>query len=216
VLKEVAMGMEAETDEQKPFGLVWLYCPHPVVSSGLETALAGMGARVHHGKVLEGANPSLVVLCPCEEEDIDETVDHFVSLAAGAPVVVLGLSADFRLARRVLRAGARGFLHAQMPLEQVVHALSGAVKGEVVLTNDLLGVLTTADEPRSDLAELSSRQQEILGLLSEGLSNAEIAKRLYLSESTVKQHLSGAYKVLKVERRTQAAAIFRRGEFDQY
>jgi DNA-binding NarL/FixJ family response regulator len=215
VRKEVAMGMEAETEEQKPLGLVWLNCPHPVVSSGLETALAGMGARIHHGKVLEGANPSLVVLCPSEEEDIAEMVGHFVSRAAGAPVVVLGLSADLRLARRVMRAGARGFLHAQMPPEQVAHALSVAVRGEVVLTNDLLRDLATEEEPRSDLNRLTSRQQEILRLLSEGLSNAEIARRLYLSESTVKQHLSGAYKVLKVKRRTQAAAIFRRVEFGQ-
>ena len=102
-----------------------------------------------------------------------------------------------------------------MPPEQVAHALSVAVKGEVVLTNDLLRDLATEEETRSDLAGLTSRQQEILRLLYEGLSNAEIARRLYVSESTVKQHLRGAYKVLKVERRTQAAAIFRRAEFGQ-
>jgi DNA-binding NarL/FixJ family response regulator len=199
----------AETEEQEPMGLVWLECPPPVVSLGLEKALLGVGAHIHRGKDAEGSNPSLIVLCPSEKEDIAELVGRFVSRAAGAPVVVLGLSADLRSARQALRAGARGFLHAQMPPEEVAQALSAAKRGEVVLTKDLLKDLAVEEDPHSDLARLTSRQQEILGLVSEGLSNAEIARRLYLSESTVKQHLTRAYKALDVKRRVQAAEIFR-------
>jgi DNA-binding NarL/FixJ family response regulator len=191
-------------------GLVWLECPSPVVSLGLEKALLGAGARIHRGNAAEGANPSLVVLCPNEKEDIAELVGRFMSRAAGAPVVVLGLSADLRSARQALRAGARGFLHAQMPPEDVVQALSAAKRGEVVLTKDLLKDLAVEEVSHSDLSGLTSRQQEILELVSEGLSNAEIARRLYLSESTVKQHLTRAYKVLDVKRRVQAAEVFRR------
>jgi DNA-binding NarL/FixJ family response regulator len=204
------MGIAFKTEGQEPLGLVWLECPPPVVSLGLEKALLGMGARIHRGKAPEGSNPSLIVLCPSEKEDIAERVGRFVSRAAGAPVVVLGLSADLRSARRALRAGARGFLHAQMPPEEVARALSDAKRGEVVLTRDLLKDLVDEEESSTDLAGLTSRQQEILGLVSEGLSNAEIARRLYLSESTVKQHLTRAYKVLDVKRRTQAAETFRR------
>lgn len=204
------MGIASRTEEQEPLGLVWLECPAPVVSLGLEKALLGRGARIHRGLPAEGRNPSLVVLCPGEKEDIAERVGRLVSRAAGAPVVVLGLSADLRSARQALRAGARGFLHAQMPPEEVARALSEAKRGEVVLTRDLLKDVTVEEEYHSDLAGLTSRQQEILGLVSEGLSNAEIARRLYLSESTVKQHLTRAYKVLDVKRRVQAAEIFRR------
>jgi DNA-binding NarL/FixJ family response regulator len=50
----------------------------------------------------------------------------------------------------------------------------------------------------------------VLDLLAEGLTNAQIAKRLYLAESTVKQHLRAAYKLLGVENRTQAARLVRR------
>ena len=64
-----------------------------------------------------------------------------------------------------------------------------------MLTNDQSG----------DLAALSVRQREILGHVVEGLSNAEIGRRLYLSESTIKQHLRAAYKVLGVSNRTEAA-----------
>ena len=64
-----------------------------------------------------------------------------------------------------------------------------------MLTNDQSG----------DLAALSVRQREILGYVVKGLSNAEIGRRLYLSESTIKQHLRAAYKVLGVSNRTEAA-----------
>ncbi len=204
------MGTSFKTEEQEPLGSVWLECPPPVVSLGLEKALHCMGAHIHRGKAAEAFDPSLVVLCPDGEEDITERVDRFVSRAPGAPVVVLGLSADLRLARQALRAGARGFLHAQMPPEEVARALSAAKRGEVVLTGDLLKDLMVEENTRSDLTGLTSRQQEILGLVSQGFSNAEIARRLYLSESTVKQHLTRAYKVLNVKRRIQAAEIFRR------
>jgi DNA-binding NarL/FixJ family response regulator len=204
------MGIAVKTEEHEPLGLVWLECQTPVVSLGLEKALLGMGARIRRGRDAEGSRPSLIVVCPCEGEDVAEQVDRFVSRAGGAPVVVMGLSADLRLARRALLAGARGFLHAQMPPEQVVRALSEAKRGDVVLTGDLLADLADVEGTPSELAGLTSRQQEILGLVAEGLSNAEIARRLYLSESTVKQHLTRAFKVLNVGRRIQAAEIYRR------
>jgi DNA-binding NarL/FixJ family response regulator len=52
--------------------------------------------------------------------------------------------------------------------------------------------------------------REILSYVVEGLSNAEIGRRLYLSESTIKQHLRAAYKLLGVNNRTEAANLFRR------
>ncbi len=58
-------------------------------------------------------------------------------------------------------------------------------------------------------AKLGSRKVEILEMVVEGLSNAQIAKRLYLTESTVKQHLRAAYKALGVKNRNQAAALLR-------
>ncbi len=61
-----------------------------------------------------------------------------------------------------------------------------------------------------NLGVLSYRQRQILEMVDEGMSNAEIGKRLYLSESTIKQHLRSAYKVLGVSNRTQASALFGR------
>ena len=67
-----------------------------------------------------------------------------------------------------------------------------------------------AKERDPDLLSLGSRKLEILEMVAEGLSNAQIGKRLYLSESTVKQHLRSAYRALGVKNRTQAARLVRR------
>jgi DNA-binding NarL/FixJ family response regulator len=61
----------------------------------------------------------------------------------------------------------------------------------------------------ADLTVLTSRQREIMGLVGEGLSNAQIAQRLFVTESTIKQHLRTAYKALNVRNRVQAARLLR-------
>jgi DNA-binding NarL/FixJ family response regulator len=98
---------------------------------------------------------------------------------------------DLPLARDALRAGASGFVHAEMTPDQVVRAVPVAVKDELVARRDLLQYLLAEEEP-ANLAVLSARQREILGYVGEGLFNAEIAKRLYLSDSTIRQHLRAA------------------------
>ncbi len=83
-----------------------------------------------------------------------------------------------------------------------------AETGEIVAPRKLVEYLLTP-EGKADLDALSARQREILELVVEGLSNAEIGRRLYLSVSTIKQHLRAAYKVLGVHNRTEAARLIR-------
>jgi DNA-binding NarL/FixJ family response regulator len=97
-----------------------------------------------------------------------------------------------------------------MTPDQLVRAVEVAIKGELVAPRELFRYLLSEDRS-SDLAALSARQREILELVVEGLSNAEIAGRLFLSESTIKQHLRAAYKVLGVKNRTEAAKLIRGG-----
>ena len=127
------------------------------------------------------------------------------------PVVVFGLQLDLPLARDALRAGASGFVHAEMTPDQLVRAVAVAARGELVAPRELLRYVLI-DDQSGDLAALSIRQREILGHVVEGLSNAEIGRRLYLSESTIKQHLRAAYKLLGVSNRTEAANLFRRAD----
>ncbi len=201
---------ETARPERAGLGLVWVKCPRRVLTRlGLEKAL-GAEARVHGGQEAPaGESPSVVICCPNGEDDAALEVKSVRALYAEATVLVFFPSPDLALARDALEAGASGLIHAGMEPEQVLRAVSVAVGGEEALPRVLLR--HWVDERRSldPAALLSPRQREISGLLAEGLSNAQIARRLYLSESTVKQHLGGVYKALGVKDRNQAASLLR-------
>lgn len=194
-------------------GPVWVELPDNVPALGVESALGGK-ARVRRGGGAPGpGRPALVVSWAGTPREAAEGVERARAGAPGVPVVVFGPSAELASARAAVRAGARGFVHARMGPEQVARALSVALGGEVVLPRELAGELLeelAAGGRPPDLSALSPRQAEILGLVAEGLSNAEVARRLSLSESTVRQHLGAAYKALGAENRLQAARLARR------
>jgi DNA-binding NarL/FixJ family response regulator len=195
----------------RSLGLVWVDCPRSVVSAGLVRALEKQ-ATVHQGLKPPREVPSCVILCASSHEGLSERVKFYQELSQDAPpIVVFGPQLDLPLARDALQAGASGFVHAEMMPDQLVRALAVAARGELVAPRELLRYVLTKDHSGA-LAALSVRQREILGYVVEGLSNAEIGRRLYLSESTIKQHLRTAYKLLGVSNRTEAANLFRRGD----
>ena len=93
--------------------------------------------------------------------------------------------------------------------EQILRAVSVALQGETVLPRSLLREWFDEQRPPDLGVLLSARQREILELVAEGSPNAEIAGRLHLSESTIKQHLRAAYKALGVRTRQEAGALSR-------
>jgi DNA-binding NarL/FixJ family response regulator len=191
-------------------GPVWVRCDPSVPHVGLRRALRGVPA--HQGLRPRTDATALAVCCHEGNEDLTQIVTAAVKDAPGAPVVVFSASASLPLARESLHAGAKGFLHSRMAPEHIARALALAQEGEVVLPRDLLA--SVVEELRGpDLSALTERQIQVLSLLSGGLTNGEIAKRLYLSVSTVKQHLRGAYKAIGVRSRREAGAAFRRSEY---
>ncbi len=169
----------------KPRVLVWVDCPPSVVNAGLVQALEGR-ARVHQGRDPPGDVPSCVILCASGHEDLSERLQYYRELSPGTPpVLVFGSHLDLPLARDALKARASGFVQAEMTPDQLVRAVAVAAKGELVAPRELLQYVLAEEEP-ANLAALSARQREILGYVVEGLSNAEIGRRLYLSESTIK------------------------------
>jgi DNA-binding NarL/FixJ family response regulator len=196
------------TSAAKPLGLVWVDCPHSVVSAGLVRALEKQ-AMVHQGPKPPEDVPSCIILCANSHEGLSKRVEFYREQNLDAPpVVVFCPQLDLPLARDALQAGASGFVHAEMMPDQLLRALAVVARGELVAPRELLGYVLTKDYS-GDLAALSVRQREILGYVVEGLSNAEIGRRLYLSESTIKQHLRAAYKLLGVSNRTEAAKTMR-------
>jgi DNA-binding NarL/FixJ family response regulator len=193
----------------KPLGVVWVDCPNSLASTGLVRTLEDK-ARVHQGPEPPEDIPSCVILCANGHDNLSERVEFYGEQSSDSPpVVVFGPQLDLPLARDALQAGASGFIHAEMTPDQLVRAVTVASKGELVAPRELLGYVLREDRS-GDLATLSARQREILGHVVEGLSNAEIGRRLYLSESTIKQHLRATYKLLGVSNRTEAANLFRR------
>jgi DNA-binding NarL/FixJ family response regulator len=190
-------------------GLVWLKGPQRVDFLGLERALS-VAARIHKGSnaPLGKTSVSAVICCPTSDDYLAAEVSNIRVLAPDASVLVFASAPDLQLARATLRAGASGLVHSGMPPEQVLRAVSVAIRGEVVLPRELLRLWMDEQRP-PDLSVLSARQKEILELVVDGLTNAEIAGRLFLSESAIKQHLRAAYKALGVRTRNEAAGLLR-------
>ena len=196
----------------KPLGLVWVITSYPLVAAGLEKALEGK-ADVRIGGDSVAGSPSCVVLyADGMEEGFVDGMRRVRGLYPGVPLLVFGPRLDLALAWAALKHGADGFVHAAMDRGQVVKAVGVAQKGELVAPRELLRSLVINQDKAPDVGGLSPRPREVLVLAAEDLSNAEIAGRLYLSESTVKQHLRAAYKLLGVHNRTEAIRILKAHE----
>ena len=193
--------------EHEGLGLVWVDCPYPVVAAGLKEALEGR-ARVHvgHGAPTDAEVPCCAVFDSGGAESIQEGIERIRGVNPDIAILVFSLHVDLPLARAALRHGARGFIHAGMELDQIARAMEVAHGGEIVAPRKLLEYLIANDDS-ADLDALTIRQREILHLVAQGLSNRQIASNLFLSESTVKQHLRAAYKVLGVSDRKEAAKL---------
>ena len=205
--EEVLASNYGSRAERKALGLVWIDCLYPVVTIGLETVLADH-ARLHVGPTPpEDESPTLIVLGLEEDSGLVSALEQLRESAPGVPVLVFGLRVDLHAGKAAFQAGARGFIHAGMQPDQMVNALSLARAGEVVIPAEILRSLVV-DETSGSSETLTSRQREILTLVAEGMTNAQIAQRLYLSEFTIKQHLRHAYKLLGVKNRTEAVKLF--------
>jgi len=197
------------TSAAKPLGLVWVVSPsYSITTEGLEKVLKGKAEVRIGGESLAGPPSCVVLYAGHLEEGCLEGMGGIRELYPGVPLLVLGSHLDLGLACATLKNGADGFVHAQMDPAQVLRAVEVVQKGELAAPRQLLRYLLHQKE-NPKIGDLSARQREILEMVVEGLSNAQIARRLYLSESTIKQHLRGAYKVLGVSNRTQAAKTMR-------
>ncbi len=204
---EQAGSMRLVDSEREPLGLVWIDCSYPVVAAGLKGALEGR-AEVHMGRPArtDTVLPSSAIFDTGGVEGLSEGIQRIRGVNPDISILVFSLHVDLPLARAALRLGARGFIHAGMELDQIARAVEVAAKGEIVAPRKLLEYLIANEDP-ADLDALTTRQREILQLVAQGYSNAQIARTLFLSESTVKQHLRATYKVLGVSDRKEAAKL---------
>ena len=133
-------------------------------------------------------------------------------------VILAGADADDRWAVEALKTGIRGILLKSATVEHLIKAIRVVHQGEVWATSRVIAqtmaelAARTAPPPSTGKAafneRLSRREQEIVQLVVEGLSNLEAANRLGITEATVKAHLTHIFQKLALRGRTQLAACY--------
>ena len=108
---------------------------------------------------------------------------------------------------RALEAGARGYLLKDAPPDELFAGIRATARGETVLAPSVAATLVRRTTPGA--VTITEREVEVLELLSRGLGNKEMARELFVSEATVKSHLSHIYTKLGVDTRAGAVEIGR-------
>jgi NarL family two-component system response regulator LiaR len=142
-------------------------------------------------------------------EDVERRVRELVADRDAGAVVVFSFSDQPRLVRRVLRAGATGFISKAVNATQIVDGLRAAARGERVVVHRQSQRAALEENLRwpGDHLGLTQRESELLALLPSGMTNQELATHLYVSENTIKSQLRNLYSKLGVHNRTQAATL---------
>jgi DNA-binding NarL/FixJ family response regulator len=159
-----------------------------------------------------------VVLMDIRMPELDglEATRRLTSGADGPRVLILTTFDLDEYVYEALRSGASGFLLKDTPPEQLVQAITVVAEGEALLAPSITKRLieefvrtggTTHAEPPPGIQELTARELEVLRLIARGLSNAEIAKELFVSETTVKTHVARVLMKLNLRDRVQAVVL---------
>lgn len=194
---------------------------HPVVVEGLAAVVAAMPGAILAG--IAGGGEEVLDVCRAAEPDIvviDIELPGLDGLAAtrallaerpATAVMMLTLHDDDDALYGALRAGARGYLLKGSTHEQMAAALRALAAGQAVFDGGVatrilghFGLQPTA--PPDPFPGLSAREREVLTLLASGLGTKEIARRLFLSPKTVRNHVANVLAKLGVPDRAQAIA----------
>jgi DNA-binding NarL/FixJ family response regulator len=197
---------------------------HPVFRAGLAAALAdepdielvGQAGSLAELRRLAGRVAADLVLLDVELPDGPAVGEGgaVADLAADATVVMISAHDHPELVRRALQEGALGYIRKDVDPAEVLRLVRRAAAGRTAISGDMALRLAEALRHGGDgaaieraLASLSARQREVVALIAEGRSNRDIAAQLFLSEGTVKNHVTRALEVLGVADRTKLAVL---------
>jgi DNA-binding NarL/FixJ family response regulator len=197
---------------------------HEVVRMGLRTALAdvpdleiaGEAANAEEAVAQAKALRPDVVLMDVrlgEEGDMGgiEACRSLRSAIPGSKVLMFSSYGERETVLAAILAGAAGYLTKNVRRQELVHALRATARGETLLDPKVAGrVIEELRSPRAPASGgasgLTPREEEVLALIAEGLTNRQIAERLVISEHTARNHVANILDKLGLSRRSEAAA----------
>lgn len=187
---------------------------HEVVREGLRLALlrsphirvVGEAADGETAVALaERRRPDVIVMdLRMPKMDGIEATEEVLRLVPGTGVLIFTAYGERALLQRGLESGARGYVLKEAPHETLLKAIERVAAGDTFVDPALIPSLTT-DRSGQDI--LTQREREILQLLADGMSNADVAQQLVISQETVKSHVRHILTKLEADTRTQAVAI---------
>ena len=188
---------------------------HGVIRDGLGRLIAGLDDIELVGMAVDGEDAVRrsaelapdVVLMDLEMPELDgiEATRRVLADRPGTAVLVLTSFSDRPRILGAIEAGACGYLLKDVTADEVADGIRAAARGESPVDPRAARTILTAQSEPDPAELLSARESEVLALLVEGLPNKLIARRLEISEKTVKTHLTSIFRALGVTDRTQAA-----------
>ena len=187
---------------------------HEVVREGLRLSLS----RAPHIRVVGEAadGESAVELAERRRPDVVimdvrmpgmdglEATRQLAERAPESKVLIFTAYSERSLLGRGLESGAKGYILKEAPHQTLVRAIEKVAQGEGYVDPALMPAFLTGKDS-SDM--LTTREREILQLLADGMSNADVAKQLFISQETVKSHVRHILTKLEADTRTHAVAI---------
>jgi DNA-binding NarL/FixJ family response regulator len=173
-------------------------------------------------EVLAGAKPDVLLLDARSHDNADLSfVRRVQNATAHTRIILIGMEDEERFLLQAIRAGVVGFLHSDASSADIVCAIRAVANGEAFCPPRFCMILfrniaqTLPAQPDMQLfvqLGLSRREQQLLPLIAQGLTNKEIASRLNLSEQTVKNHLYRIMNRLGAPDRMHLAEFWHRGK----
>jgi DNA-binding NarL/FixJ family response regulator len=186
-----------------------------LISSLEDIELVGTAADGVEAVALAAALAPDVVLMDLEMPRLDgiEATRQVLAEHPRTAVLVLTSFSDRPRILGAIEAGACGYLLKDVAADEVAEGIRAAARGESPIDPRAARTILTARAEPDPAQQLSAREGEVLALLVEGLPNKLIARRLEISEKTVKTHLTSIFRTLGVTDRTQAALWAQRSGF---
>ena len=198
---------------------------HAVVRAGLaqllgtfpDVELVGAASDGEEAVALCADRSPDVVLMDLEMPVLDG-IEATARIRAAQPAVAVVVLTSFSDRERILRAldaGAAGYLLKDAEPDELGKAIRAAARGEAPLDPKAARALLSSRASTGAAAALSERERQVLAMVAEGLPNKVIARRLSISEKTVKAHLTSVFRQIGVTDRTQAALWAQRNDISR-